>query len=316
MINPNNESNFSSIEQQNISDNEIINNKTNIKIKYKLKKSSLNEFDKDINNTILMTEIKCSHDFLINRFGKSIRTINNLKIKDEWYVKVNTSNYKIYYIIILNEYQKNEENIETENTKDIKTWNIIGNHHEFLDYTKLVKLFNFEFNNFIKKEEKKKLKELKNVVSKKKNTLIDNNRSHENNILIKNNRLNDNNRVINTNELRYIDETKYNIIDKEQLTNLTDIDLASILFIRFKNSNNFLVKEALIIQRALLDPTNYNKKSNNYEKSNYNQKYNKSNNENHNRIIVNKENQYKNNKIIVLKKRDKSKYNNKKNIER
>ena len=59
---------------------------------------------------------------------------------------------------------------------------------------------------------------------------------------------------------------KYNKINSE-LSKYSDDDLASVLFVRFKNSENFLLKEALIIHRSLIDPMNYNIKP--YEKKPY-----------------------------------------------
>jgi len=72
------------------------------------------------------------------------------------------------------------------------------------------------------------------------------------------------NKIQHNNKKKFIDEEKYNKIDLEELSKYTDDDLACVLFTRFKKSNNFLLKEALIIHRTINDPTNYYNKNNNF----------------------------------------------------
>jgi len=97
------------------------------------------------------------------------------------------------------------------------------------------------------------------------------------------------------------------------LKEFSNDDLACVLFTRFKESNNPLLKDALIIHRALEDPTNYNKLSgscsgvsiDSYKKTNYKEKV---------FTIIRGKTKYNNekDKTKYNNEKDKTKYNNKK----
>ena len=228
------------------------------KIKYKFKKVNQQDNIK-MDGTSLMTEIVCSYDFLIYKFGKSIGASADGKSKAEWIIIVKTSNGFEYPITI---YDWKDCNIDL---KDITNWHIGGKNYEFIDYNKLAKLFKFEYSNYLKQQEK--------INKKKELTQNQNQISQLNNL---------------QNQSKFIDINKFKKLDNDKLKEFTDDELACVLFTRFKESNNFLLKEALIIHRALEEPENYN-----ITTKYYNNDKNKSN------------------KIIIIK--DKSKYNNTKN---
>jgi hypothetical protein len=263
-------------------------NQVNIKkIKYKLKK--VNSRDNiSINGTSLKSYINCSYDFLIYKFGKSLGPSADNKSKAVWIIIVKTSN-GFEYPITIYDYKEYETTL-----KDITNWHIGGADYEFLDYTKLVKLFGFEYSNFVKQQEKLKRKKEQEI--EKKNI-------KQNNQLNQNNQSNQNNDK-NENEKKFIDIDRFKKLDNEKLKQFTDNELACVLFTRFKESGNFLLKEALIIHRALEDPENYNKTSSktfspNQQKSNYKTNSNSPNNT-------------KRDKSEYNNKKDKTKYNNKK----
>lgn len=265
-------------------------NKINMKkIKYKLKNIPYDEYTKNFVSGCFKAEIECSYDFLIAQYGKPFITKNNStntnKIRASWYIKVKTSNNFEYYIDIY-DWEQSETKLE-----DVNKWCIGGSDKpcEYLDWDKLLKLFKFQFNNYNKKIEKQKQKEQSNKTSK---------------LNISNTQ-----KVQEIQEIpneKFIDIEKYKKLDNEKLKEFTDDELACVLFTRFKETENFLLKEALIIHRALEDPENYNKTtsknfSSNQQKSNY-----KNNLNNTKKNIVKKDKSKYNNK------KDKSKYNNKK----
>ena len=253
-------------------------NKINLKkIKYKLKNISYDEYIKNFTFGCYKTTINCTYDFLLNQYGKpNIISQNKCnKIKASWYIKIKTSNNYEYYIDIY-DWEEHDKKLE-----DITQWNIGGkdylkdksDNNEYLNYDKLIKLIYYQYNNYIKKQEKLKLKQMTHQIQPTK--------------LIKSTIRKLSSQTNLTNQINYIDENKYKQMDLDKLKEFSNDDLACVLFTRFKESGNFLMKEALIIHRALENPENYNKISNSEEK--------KTN--------------YKNN---ILGKKDKSKYNNKK----
>jgi len=256
------------------------------KIKYKLKK--VNNDDKIIlsNNNYITIEVNCSYNFLLDKFGKSSNESFDGKTRIKWNVKVETSNQKTYYILIDGWKEPNTE------LKDITNWYIGGNIHEFLNYDKLVKYIQFDYKNYLKKNEKENIK--KNQ---------DNNMTNPNNLKKQNYQSESNTKIISS----LINEEKYNLMNS-QLSGYSDDDLASVLFMRFKNSGNFLIKEALIIHRTLEDSSNYNKKSshtinnNNFDNKNNQYRHKISNKDTDNYDLNNKD---------YLNRKDKSKYNNK-----
>ena len=56
---------------------------------------------------------------------------------------------------------------------------------------------------------------------------------------------------------RNIDEDKYNKMNLKLLSTYSDYDLACILYVRFKNVGNVLMKEAFKIQQAIENPSSY-----------------------------------------------------------
>ena len=265
--------NFNNIKKsqiQNEKNEQNEQNKINLKkIKYRIKNISYDEYIKNYKSSCHKATINCSYNFLVYQYGKPhITKVNsNNKIRASWYLKIKTSNNLEYFVDI---YDWDQSNIEL---KDIGEWNIGGSTDvcEYLDYTKLIKLINYQFENYNKKQEKEKEK-----------------------IQIKPNQ---------QNESRYIDINKYKDLDNKVLKEFSNDDLACVLFTRFKESNNPLLKEALIIHRALEDPTNYNKLSgssevsiNSDKKTNYKEKV---------FTITRGKSKYNN-------KKDKTKYNNKK----
>lgn len=257
-------------------------NQVNIKkIKYKLKKVS--PFDNiNVDGTGYKTKFYCSYDFLTHKFGKSFGGSVDGKTKAGWIVMIKTSN-GFEYPITIYDYKE----IETD-LKNITNWNIGGCDYEFLDYEKLVKLFGFEYSNYLKQQEKLKKKEEQKIEKNKGKTYNQNNNEGEGD---------------GDGEKKFIDIDRFKKLDNERLKEFTDDDLACVLFTRFKESGNFLLKEALIIHRALEDSNNYNKTSEktfgfSQEKFNYKTKFNSNN--------MNKDKTKYNNK------KDKTKYNNKK----
>ena len=99
------------------------------------------------------------------------------------------------------------------------------------------------------------------------------------------------------NLLEYIDENKYNELDKQKLFEYTDKDLLCILFTRFKNSNNILMIEMLNIYKILINSDNNNNKLDKNKTNSNIKKYIKNKNINSN--------------LNIFTKRAKSKYNNK-----
>jgi len=127
-----------------------------------------------------------------------------------------------------------------------------------------------------------------------------------------------------------VDTNKYKELDNKGLKEFSDDDLACVLFTRFKESNNPLLKEALIIHRALEDNSNYNKSSvsnnsvsnnsvsNNSVSNNSVSNNSVSNNSVSNNSVSREKTNYK--EVFTIKrgkskyvnKKDKTKYNNKK----
>lgn len=262
-----------SVEESNINDQNKINLK---KIKYKIKNISYEEYIKNFTSGSHKANINCSYDFLVNQYGKPKITSTNQynKIRASWYLKVITSNNYEYFFEI---YDWDQTDIEL---KDVSEWNIGGNTEtgKYLDYTKLIKLINYQFENFNKKQEKEEIKHTTNIQSQSETIIFENNKY---------------------NESKYIDINKYKEFDNEKLKKISSDDLACVLFTRFKELNNPLLKEALIIHRALEEPTNYNKLNINKN----DQK--KINNENNSFTIKRGKSKYNN-------KKDKTKYNDKK----
>ena len=278
-------------------------NKTNIKkIKYKLKRGVIEDYDKikSLRLGKYICEINGSINFFEYKFSKPLDGYPHTKILYEWCVIVKTSNNQTYTIAIAPNASSKEEIIEGDKTYcDFKKWYIYGDTYEYLDYTKLSKLFDFEYKNFLKRQEKIKKK---NETDKKKSNTLNNTVNVQNNY-VQNNYVRDNmsnqngitpNKFIRQDKLQYklqdklIDENKYNNLDKEKFSELSDDDLACILFTRFKNSSNPLIREALIIHRTLSEQKNNGAQKNNGDEKNNGTEINKN-------------------------KRDKSKYNNKKN---
>lgn len=73
-----------------------------------------------------------------------------------------------------------------------------------------------------------------------------------------------------------IDEQKYSELDKKICINLSDSDIACILFKRFKDKGNPLLKQALIIHRVLADPMCYDREITKLYKSDDTRKFNDS----------------------------------------
>lgn len=267
--------------EQNSKNRQTQQNKINLKkIKYKIKNVSYDEYIKNYKFGCHKGNIKCSYDFLVNQYGKpQITSVNsNNKIRASWYLKIKTSNNLEYFIDI---YDWNQADVDL---KDIGEWNIGGSTElcEYLDYTKLIKLINYQFENFNKKQQKEKDKDNSKVKTQSMIQIQTNQQT----------------------ESKYIDVNKYKELDNKRLKEFSNDDLACVLFTRFKESNNPLLKEALIIHRALEDPSNYNKSncigSNidiNEKKTNYKEKV---------FTITRGKSKYNNNK------KDKTKYNNKK----
>jgi hypothetical protein len=100
-----------------------------------------------------------------------------------------------------------------------------------------------------------------------------------NNQINKYNRNEMNNNVgMNNFNKNYINEQKYIKIDKEKCNELTDDDLACILFSRFKNNRNSLYLNMLNIHKELLNPRDsqsrdsqhgYNNRNTNFKTNNY-----------------------------------------------
>jgi hypothetical protein len=259
--------------EQNIKNQQ---NKINLKkIKYQIKNVSYEEYIKNFKSGCHKANINCSYDFLVSQYGRpQLTQVNsNNKIRASWYLKVKTSNNLEYFIDI---YDWEQSDIEL---KDIEEWNIGGSTEicEYLDYAKLIKLINYQFDNYNKKQEKVK----NQTQTQTSSTTIQTNQQ---------------------NESRYIDINKYKELDNKGLKEFSNDDLTCVLFTRFKESNNPLLKEALIIHRALEDPYNYNKSSGSVcssigeKKTNYNEKV---------FTITRGKSKYNN-------KKDKTKYNNKK----
>jgi hypothetical protein len=271
-----------------MSENPIISEK-NIntkKIKYKLKKGIKND---NINLNKEITTINCSYDFLVFKFGNPTKLHENTISYIEWIVNIKTSN-DYNYIIIIGGYVEDNDDKSNNNITD---WKIIGENYEYLNYDKLVKLIDFEYKNFLKKKEKLEKKNINNSI---KNDKLTNTNGNYNKKVITN----------------PIDENKYNELDINRLSDLTDDDLACVLFTRFKNSNNQLIKEALIIHRTLIksdktinitDNKNFNQIDDKNSKT-YNKTYIKKDNKNTDKLYIKKP--------INKIKRNKSKYNNKK----
>ena len=256
-----------------ILDNQNNEKKINLKkIKYKLKNITFDEYNKNFITGCHKASINCSYDFLISQYGKPHLTHKNEinKVRASWYIKIKTSNNHEYFIDIY-DWEEFEKKLE-----EITEWNIGGKTEncEYLDYDKLIKLINYQYKNFTKKQEKLKLKQTLESTKSTKST-----------------------KSIVSSEIPpiLIDEDKYKKIDTEKLGEFKDDDLACILFTRFKQAGNFLMKEALVIHRTLENPSNYNKPSYSDEKKNYK-----------NNILIKKDKSKYNNK------KDKSKYNNKK----
>ena len=123
------------------------------------------------------------------------------------------------------------------------------------------------------------------IVDEPKNIIIDveKNLDIEPHTLINSNTTNINNSVNGDR----IDEERFKMINSKY-KELSDDDLASLLFIRFKNTGNPLAKHALVIHRTLNNPINYDKfiknlknEDGNYENNNHNNRnYNNNNNYN------------------------------------
>jgi len=265
-------------------------NKINLKkIKYKLKNISYDEYIKNFTSGCHKQTINCSYDFLLSQYGKpyTVKTNQYDKIKASWYIKVKTSNNYEYYIDIY-DWEQFDKKLE-----DITEWNIGGKveNCDYLDYVKLTKLINYQFTNYLNKKEKLKLKD-QHINSTKiiKSTISASASISQSSSISKST-------PVEYKQTKFIDEIKYKQLDNDKLTEFSNDDLACVLFTRFKSSGNFLMKEALIIHRALEDPINYNKSANDGEKKN---------NYKNNTLIDKDKSKYNN-------KKDKSKYNNKKN---
>lgn len=249
------------------------------KIKYKIKNVSYQEYIKNFTSGCHKAIINCSYDFLVSQYGRPQIISNNKYVKASWYLKIITSNNQEYYFDI---YDWEEYNTEL---KDITTWHVGGKVEdcEYLDYDKLTKLINYQISNFSKKQEKiYEKKQIKTAQTTQ---------------------------TIQYEKTKYIDLNKYKQIDNDKLKEFTDDDLACVLFTRFKESGNFLLKEALIIHKTLEEPSNYNRhietKTTATAKTNYNKKDDK-------KEYKNKFKTYSLKNIsITNNKKDKSKYNNK-----
>lgn len=268
-----------------MNNNNLESNHNNIKkIKYKLNKNDINkeiDFEKYSDKGI----IECSSDYLLKKFGKPIFK-NNSIFKTVWYIKVKTSNLYEYIILIYSKIK-----LINEELKNNTIWNIAySQDFEFINLQKLTKLFGFEYSNYLKQQEKLIKKE--NEIEKKyKNKVCSKENINQKDDIDKQNK----------DESKFIDIDKFKELDNDKLKEFTNDELACVLFTRFKESDNSLLKEALIIHRVLQDPENYNKVSDKYF-TNKNIKSSK--------ITNYKTNTYKVDSKKI--KRDKSKYNNKK----
>lgn len=229
-------------------------NKPNIKkIKYKLKKASA-VLNIDIEKFEHRININCSYDFLLKKFGQvGFLHEDNVPYTIIWIIDVKTSNNLNYCVII---YGKQKTTSDCEITDEIKNntiWGICApNDYEFLDYNKLDKLLGFEYSNYLKHQEKLKKKKEQDMEKKTKGKskyLHNPNTSSEPNISYN---------KYKSDDKKFIDIDKFKTLDNEKLKEFTDDELACVLFTRFKESGSFLLKEALIIHRALEDQANYN----------------------------------------------------------
>lgn len=297
------------------SNNTIVNlneqNKINLKkIKYKLKNVSYDEYIKNSDSGCFKAEFECSYDFLLHQYGKPFMT-NKIHycsnsdapnpVRASWYIKVKTSNNHEYYIDI---YDWEQSNIEL---KEVKKWCIAGSEKpcEYLNWDKLLKLLKFQYSNYIKRMEKLEKKEQEKINKSIKLNL--NKKPIQQPI---HQTIQETQTIESKQNSKFIDEQKYKKLDEEKLKEFTDDDLACVLFTRFKESGNFLLKEALVIHRALQDPTNYNRQiETKPDKKDYKNKFKtySAKNISDTNVFANKKNKSKYNN-----KKDKSKYNNKK----
>lgn len=303
-------------------------NKINLKkIKYRLKNVSHEEYMKNYVSGCFKAELECSYDFLVYQYGKPSITnkiyynsnSSNLNapnpIRASWYIKVQTSNNVEYYIDI---YDWEQANVEL---KDVFKWCVGGSVGpcEYLNWDKLLKLLKFQYSNYNKRMEKlakkeqekqeKQNKTLKSIVNKKPYQM------EQIEQMVQVEQIEQVEQVEQIEQIeqnsKFVDETKYKKLDNEKLKEFTDDDLACVLFTRFKESGNFLLKEALIIHRALNDPENYNKTYEKTSKKTFGHNQKKSNYKTNTKSF-NSPNNIGKDKSKYNNKKDKSKYNNKK----
>lgn len=211
------------------------------KVKYKLDK-----FNPKIDNTyelfsyIYEHTFNCEYDYLVYKFGKP--DSNN-----KWIIKIKASDSNVYYLII--------NRIETNCTLiENTTWTIGGQNPDLINYDKIIKLIEFENCSYLKKKRKE------NKLLEKKLEKLKSNNNFVNNI----------NFSFNS---KLIDEDKYNKMNLE-LLKYSDDDLASVLFVRFKKSGNYLLKDALKIHRNLNNSNGQINKSEQINDSNIENKLN------------------------------------------
>jgi hypothetical protein len=211
------------------------------KIKYKLMKVNPN-INYEINGSY-KKKITCSYDFLEFKFGKSYGITDNINSNVQWIIMVKTSNGFEYPIKI---YECESCKIKLE---DINDWYIDGENYEFLDYDKLTRILNFEYTNYFKKQKK--------II--KKNNKISN--PHTCQTISK---------QLDKTKFVNIDIDKFNKLDKDELNIYTDDELVCVLFTRFKESTNPLLKNTLILHNVLSYKTLNNDSVISKKKTNYN----------------------------------------------